>query len=154
VLGAEVGVRVKVFEKSSQPLDLQRGSWHRPLHPEIFIWPETTAWRPVSHLPLFGWTTGRAHDVAEEIAVKFELVRTQVNKGNGKLQVCCSKKATVKHTGKVIVDGKEEDFDVVVLAVGFGVEENPFSLPWNSYCRPVAPGRVDARTLHRGGRRR
>jgi hypothetical protein len=142
ILGAKW---VRVFEKSSQPFDLQRGSWHRPLHPEIFTWPKRSAWLPVSRLPLFGWTTGRAHNVAGEMVAKFELVCAKVNaeaieKGIVKeqeelLKVCCHKQATVNHAGEIIVDVEQKKFDVVVLAVGFGIEENPFDLPWNSYWR-------------------
>ena len=34
---AAIGAKkVVLFEKSSQLMNLQRGCWHRPLHPEIF----------------------------------------------------------------------------------------------------------------------
>jgi hypothetical protein len=35
----------------------------------------------------------------------------------------------------VVGEEAARSFDVVVLAVGFGMEENPFDLPWNSYWR-------------------
>jgi NADPH-dependent 2,4-dienoyl-CoA reductase/sulfur reductase-like enzyme len=131
-LGAK---KVELFERSSQVLDLQLGCWHRPLHPEIFTWPEDTAYLPVSHLPLLGWSTGRAHDVAEEMRSKFENVCAGLKEkfNEERIKIRKKQRAVVKSDGGVVV-GEEAArlFDVVVLAVGFGTEENPFDLPWNS----------------------
>src|SRR5262249_31966291 len=63
---AKIGGRVYLFE-SGQLMHLQLGSWHRPLHPEIYTWPEDTAYRAVARLPVLGWSSGSAHDVAREI---------------------------------------------------------------------------------------
>src|SRR5262249_31458351 len=71
---ARCGANVHLFD-SAKLMHLQMGSWHRPLHPEIFTWPETTAFRPVAHLPLLGWTTGTAHGVATEILSKFWILK-------------------------------------------------------------------------------
>ena len=75
---ASLGGYVTLFEKSPQLLHMQFGSWHRPLHPEIFTWPEDTAYRPVSHLPQLGWTTGRAHDVADTLLAQRPFSEKQI----------------------------------------------------------------------------
>ena len=75
--------KVTLFEKSPQLLHMQLGCWHRPLHPEIFSWPSDTAYRPVSHLPQLGWTTGRAHDVADTLLAQFGGIRGRLKEAEG-----------------------------------------------------------------------
>lgn len=127
---------VELFERYSHPMHLQSGSWHRPLHPAIYTWPADTAYRPVSHLPLLGWTTGKAHDVADQIRSKFKTVESAVNEnGPKRLIMKPNATATVDPQGIVRDGNTKREFDLVILAVGFGTEENPFDLPWNSYWR-------------------
>jgi hypothetical protein len=126
---ASLGARVVLFEKNPGLLHLQNGCWHRPLHPEIFKWPDDTAYRVVSHLPLLGWSAGRAHDVADEILTKFKDVAQRL--GEAKLKVRPGQTAQLRTDGTVL----EKKNDIVVLAVGFGIEELPFDLPWNNYWR-------------------
>jgi len=131
---ASLGANVTLFEKTSQLLHMQLGCWHRPLHPEIFTWPKQTAYRPVAHLPILGWATGRAHDVADTLLAQFNGVREAIEPRD-RLEVRCDSAVRVTPNNIVLPDGRP--FQVVVLAVGFGVEENPFGtlLPWNSYWR-------------------
>jgi hypothetical protein len=132
---ATLKANVWLFE-SDDLMHLQLGSWHRPLHPEIYTWPEHTAFRPVSHLPQLGWTTSPAHEVAREIISKFRLIQEQCG---GRLQVHPGHRALLTPDGQIKVCpddlGDLPEFRTVVLAVGFGVEENPFDLPLNSYWR-------------------
>jgi hypothetical protein len=130
---ASLGAQVELFEKSSALLHLQRGCWHRPLHPEIFKWPDDTAYRAASHLPLLGWAAGRAHDVADEILTKFRAVQAHV--GESSLKVNLGQPAQLTANGLVLVSSEERSFQIVVLAVGFGVEDLPYDLPWNNYWR-------------------
>lgn len=131
--------KVDLYEKG-RLMHLQRGSWHRPLHPEIYSWPDETAFRPVSHLPLFGWTTGSANDVANEIVSKFRVVQ----KATGdRLEVHEEARAALATNGELVVhalgrhraDPQRRRFDYVVIASGFGVEKNSPELPTNSYWR-------------------
>lgn len=129
---AALGAQVTLFEKSSQLMDLQMGCWHRPLHPEIRDWPNVEAYRPVSHLPLLGWTTGSAHQVAAEIVTKFWRLATDLG-----ITVEAKTRAKVGKGQAVYVPGKEysQKFDRIILAVGFGVEAVRTDLPLNSYWR-------------------
>jgi hypothetical protein len=134
-IAAKLGANVKLFERSTL-MHLQVGSWHRPLHPEIFTWPDETAYRPVSHVPVLGWAAGTAHEVATEIRSKFRV--TEENLENLSIQEGAL--ATLSAVGSITVDGKQEAtrFLIVVLAVGFGVEDSPLALPLNSYWRADA----------------
>ena len=113
---------------------MQLGSWHRPLHPEIFTWPSDTAHRPVSHLPQLGWTTGRAHDVANTLLAQFEGIRAKLKEAGKDLEVRYGTAVQVTPDRR-IRPHNAEPFDLVILAVGFGVEKLPYRLPWNSYWR-------------------
>jgi hypothetical protein len=130
---AKLGATVHLFE-SSDLMHLQVGSFHRPLHPEIYTWPEETAYRPVSHLPLLGWTTGTAHDVATEILSKFHALKEELN---GNLNVHTRKRVTVTPEGSLKANGElfNLEWQAIVLAVGFGVEDSFSDLPLNSYWR-------------------
>jgi len=130
---ASLGGQVTLFERSAQLLHMQLGCWHRPLHPEIFTWPNDTAYRPVSHLPQLGWTTGRAHDVADTLLAQFNGICARLKESA--LQVRCGTAVRVTPERRVIPHDGDEPFDLVVLAVGFGVEKLPYRLPWNSYWR-------------------
>lgn len=134
-IAAKLGANVQLFERSTL-MHLQVGSWHRPLHPEIFTWPDETAYRPVSYVPILGWATGTAHEVATEIRSKFKV--TAENLKN--LRVREGARATLSAAGSITVDGEQEaiGFHIVVLAVGFGVEDTPLALPLNSYWRADA----------------
>lgn len=129
---ASLGGEVTLFEKSPQLLHMQLGCWHRPLHPEIFSWPSDTAYRPVSHLPQLGWTTGRAHDVADAILAQFWGIQTKLKES---LKVCCGTVVQVTPDKRIIPHDVVKPFNTVVLAVGFGFEKLPYRLPWNSYWR-------------------
>lgn len=138
---ARLGAAVQLYE-SARLMHLQRGSWHRPLHPEIYTWPDHTAFRPVSHLPLLGWTTGSANDVATEIVGKFWAVQQQV--GDDRLTVHELTRATLCANGEVALkslnasDGKVQQrlrFDIIVVAVGFGVEDRLVDSHPGSYWR-------------------
>jgi hypothetical protein len=138
---ASLGGKVELFEKSSRLLHMQLGCWHRPLHPEIFTWPEDTAYRPVSHLPQLGWTTGRAHDVADTLLAQFAGIQAMLGGHPRKkyptqaIKVHHGTSVQVTPDRHVILHETRRQFDLVVIAVGFGVEELRFPLPWNSYWR-------------------
>jgi hypothetical protein len=142
-VAAKLGAKVHLFE-ASELMHLQVGCRHRPLHPEIYTWPDATAFRPVSHLPVLGWTTGSAHDVAMEVVSKFQVIQREVNGRVGsqsevgnRLAVTERARATLARDGALKVNGvpHPDEVSIVVLAVGFGVEDGPDDLPFNSYWR-------------------
>jgi hypothetical protein len=129
-VAARLGATVKLYE-SHKLMHLQRGSWHRPLHPEIYTWPGETAFRPVSHFPLLGWTTGTAHDVATEIVAKFRLL------GSDRLKIYEGVRVKLDRVGRLrgTPASDDEKFDLVIIAAGFGIESSPPGVALNSYWR-------------------
>ena len=86
---------------------------------------------------LLGWTTGRAHDVADHLVAQFDGVAALVNTGGNAecLEIRRSETARLTVDGLVATTAGPQWFNTVILARGFGVEENPFDLPWNNYWR-------------------
>lgn len=144
-LAALQGGRVQVYEQA-RALHLQQGSWHRPLHPEIYRWPEETAFRPVSHLAALGWTTGSAHAVAQQLRARYRALAAQVPGQDGRLNLREMTRVTVQADNCVRVERldrpgwreRELHFDLVVLAVGFGIESQAPGLAVGSYWRSDA----------------
>ena len=113
-----------LFELRSSPLDLQRNS-RRFLHPHFYDWPAPGWDQADAGLPIMNWQAGPAGDVAKVLAAQFEQARS-----NSRLAVHCDSKITeIKSTelGPVRVvtnvgSAANRIYDVVVLAVGFGIE--------------------------------
>jgi hypothetical protein len=133
---AHIGASVTLYE-SHRLMHLQQGSWHRPLHPEIYTWPDDTAFRPVSHLPLLGWTTGTAHDVATEIVAKFRSLAHEL--GEARLKIREGVRVMLDRLGRPrgndVSDNESASFNLIVIATGFGIESGPSGLALNSYWR-------------------
>lgn len=134
---AGLGAQVTLFEAHRRLMHLQDGSWHRPLHPEIYRWPRDAAFRNMSYGPFLSWASGNAHQVAQEIVGKFwDKYRRLPN-----LEVVHGR-ATIRADGKVVANRVKppREFSIVILAVGFGIENNAFALPSASYWRADAVG--------------
>lgn len=127
---AMLGAKVTVYERASTLMHMQVGAHHRPLHPEIYLWPDARAFRPVAHNVL-GWTTGTADQVAKEILAKFEWIAH--SKG---VAVHLRITARVDEDGTLHCARGPWRPDVIVIATGFGVEsDGNVGLPPTSYWR-------------------
>jgi len=75
--------------------------------------------------------------IADTLPAQFQGVRSTVKerREGGQLRVCVNSAVQVTDDGRVVPHDEAEAFDVVILAVGFGIEALPFDLPWNSYWR-------------------
>ncbi|HKQ79125.1 MAG TPA: NAD(P)-binding protein [Blastocatellia bacterium] len=141
---AVVGANVTLFEQSRDLMPLQVGCATRALHPHIHHWPAEHAFRAVSHLPILSWTAGAAHEVAREIVGKFREIEDLVGDGLNVLH----KRAMVRpgeSGGSPLVfwegsDKNGNEFDLVIVAVGLGIESTKNDLPLASYWRVDALG--------------
>jgi hypothetical protein len=113
-----------LFELRASTLDFQRNS-RRFLHPHFYDWPAPGWDQADAGLPIMNWRAGPAGDVAKVLAAQFEHARS-----NSKLAVHCDHKVTeIRSTelGPVRVvtnvgSAANRIYDVVVLAIGFGIE--------------------------------
>lgn len=113
-----------LFELRPSTLDFQRNS-RRFLHPHFYDWPNPGWDQSDAGLPIMNWHAGPAGEVAKVLSAQFEQARS-----TSKLAVHCDHKVTeikssefglvrvVTNTGTAA----NRIYDVVVLAIGFGLE--------------------------------
>lgn len=127
---ARRGVKVTVLERGAQLMPLFRKDPKRWLHPFVYDWPEPYWDRERAGLPVMDWTAATVAEVIEQ------LERAWDREVKGVEPLCSARDAAitpedrgVRVTWNRTLDGggvKPEGrrFDVVVLAVGFGLEES------------------------------
>jgi hypothetical protein len=154
------GIEISIFEKRAHLCPFQLGCDTRWLHPRLYEWPQQGSRAPSSQLPIFNWQAGRASDVAHSILRWFE-------RGKAALQgdpleiylsvehlVIDAKTRNIEWIGRNSVrtnfsskvEGQRRQFDVIVLATGFGVEDlagdsaTPSYWRNESYGQPILDG--------------
>jgi hypothetical protein len=113
-----------LLERRPSTLEFQRNS-RRFLHPHFYDWPAPGFDQSDADLPVMNWQAGPAGDVAKTIGAEFECAR-----GTSKLAVFCDHEVTeLKSTDlgpvRVVTNvgtAANRIYDVVVLAIGFGIE--------------------------------
>jgi hypothetical protein len=137
---------ITIFEERDTLLPLQQGSDSRWLHPRIYDWPGEGSDASVAMLPVLNWTAARASDVVVQILTEWKSVVTehtptpilycnarhlQIQEGSenkNRLRIEWvgerrdAKNGTMLRDEHVTAIGASENFDVVILAVGFGLE--------------------------------
>src|ERR1041384_1350290 len=115
---------VTLFDASPRPLWLQDHCANRWLHPGIYDWPYPGALEPCTSLPVLNWRAAAAFDVAAQIRTEWE--RIAATKRLLQLRLNTKVKAVEAdghgQLGLQLADGQRQQFDVVILAIGFGVE--------------------------------
>lgn len=109
-----------LFDKSGQILFLQRGNATRFIQPYIYDWPANTSRYPKTFFPYLNWDSGSAGEIVLEVERQWKRLAIVVEK----------REASLIHPGKSpVIEWKvdefkteKEEFDFVVLAVGFGIE--------------------------------
>lgn len=140
---------IYIFEQRDTLLPLQQGSDTRWLHPHIYDWPADGSEASAAMLPVLNWTAARSSDVVVQVLGEWaQTVEQQdgvhlfCNTRHLQLTACSSdaKRARIEWVGEErnVADGtirdqesaargRSEIFDVVVLAVGFGLEASKAS---------------------------
>lgn len=138
VAAAKLEANVTIFERHPLFLHNLQGCHTRHLHPNIYDWPSESALREETSLPFMNWKSGSADLVARALLSEWS---THVQK----LQIIPRPSANVMlrqpspdGTRRITVTSgqiEELEFDVVILAVGFGVERTITLQPLRSYWR-------------------
>ena len=151
LLNKEVAAKVTLLEKRDTILPLQHGCDTRWVHPHIYDWPRPGSGTPNADLPVLAWSAGRASDVVADVADSWSSIVTSAHHVDQRLRVFCNiqhllitpkdeETLSLDWTGQLRrpsnpslpptgptglpgATGLSEDFDHVVLAVGFGVEK-------------------------------
>jgi hypothetical protein len=150
LLQKECRCAITMFEERDTLLPLQQGSDTRWLHPHIYDWPEEGSNVAAAMLPVLSWTAGRASDVVVQVLHNWSEMLKE-HQGHDPKLYCNTRHLQVRRAdenavevewvgehrrtndGSSLVDGsgakgQSAVFDLVVLAVGFGLEvDNQFS---------------------------
>jgi hypothetical protein len=115
---------VTLFDVSPRPLWMQDRCENRWLHPGIYDWPYPGALEPCSSLPVLNWRAAAAADVAAQIRAEWEHIAASKNLLRLRLETEVKAVSADLKGGLALklANGQQENFDVVVLAVGFGIE--------------------------------
>jgi hypothetical protein len=120
-----------LFERRAMLCPLQQGCDIRWLHPHIYDWPDPGSNRRVAGLPLMNWEEGRASDVAYNLINEWSrrVSRAKVSGTNVKqtlsiTHLILDRNHKIEWVGTTDgqPDGNCKEFDIIVLAVGFGEE--------------------------------
>lgn len=140
--------RVVIFETAADLLPLQSGTTRRKLDPHIYDWPCYDATDKIANLPILDWEAGPARSVRDDVVVEFEDIALRMD---GRLEKRLRHQVTkirpegrtyeitFDRLGAVTGAGPELDlterFDIVLLAIGFGLEpqETILGIPNSSY---------------------
>ena len=157
LLSKGADAEITLFEQRDALLPLQQGSDSRWLHPRIYDLPAKGSEASVAMLPVLNWTAARASDVVVQVLTGWKRLVTkhvdarlnlycnarhlQIHEVGGK-----SKRLTVEWVGEQrnakdgtagqgeepAAVGRSSDFDLVVLAVGFGLERDGALSYWRN----------------------
>ena len=133
---------VVVIERALRPLWLQDQSTKRWLHPRIYDWPNAGALEPYSDLPVLNWRAGPACTVSAKVRAQWDDLTAR----NERLGAYYGWRVTSWKTDadkklqlSVVPEGAgdlalppsviNQPFDLVVLAVGFGLERSTIGPP-------------------------
>jgi hypothetical protein len=136
--------KVTVLEKADTPMSLQLGCEHRFLHPRFHTWPKESSHSAAAALPFLTWHVGTAGDVAERLRAEFCMLSQKMSNLDPKFNVSDIKfRKREGSTGCHVhyAEGAQRqaqgpiDCDMLILAVGFGVEKTVDGLSPRSYWR-------------------
>jgi hypothetical protein len=150
---ALAGAHVWILEKAGTPMSLQLGCEHRFLHPRFHDWPRRRSQSAAAALPLLTWSVGKAGEVADTIIDQFHQINDQLKAAGRAINLvydvrgfeCLERKAApagccVRYKVQDMKSGAvraepEIPCDILIFAVGFGVERTVNGLAPRSYWR-------------------
>lgn len=134
-LGLLEEVEVVVMDAADQILQLQSASVRRKLDPRIYEWPGLNTADPVAGLPILDWEAGSARSVRADVKDSFDAV---VQACGGRLAVKTRRLVTSAtpvdarlaltyedHANDGTCTAGQMSCDLLILAIGFGVETHP-----------------------------
>ncbi len=157
LLKKKAALDIVLFEERDTLLPLQQGSDSRWLHPRIYNWPADDSEATSAMLPLLNWTAARASDVVVQVLGDWGRIVAEIEPTPGQLRLFCNtrhlqidqcpkdvSKAQVEWVGEArrprdghalpeeAATGQSDSFDLVVMAVGFGLEKEEATSYWRN----------------------
>lgn len=160
LLRKEAQVHITIFERRDTLLPLQQGSDTRWLHPRIYDWPAMGSEAGSAMLPILNWTAARASDVVVQVMREWQKTLDDAPEAlKGNLALYCNTRHLQVHlatgnsrnlriewvgerrspsdgvslqNGMSVATGGSQEFDIVILAVGFGLERDQALSYWRN----------------------
>ena len=146
---------VTILERHSDLCPYQQGCDIRWLHPKIYDWPKLGSRAPSASLPVLNWSEGRASDVArtalksfgqycdrfdstgERLRVFLQTNSLRIEHAERKLQWKGAESKRQNAFFKICEDEREmnEQFNMIIVASGFGLEKSSMEVKCRSYWR-------------------
>jgi hypothetical protein len=118
------GAHVTVFEQLEGLMELQRNNRQRWIHPHIYDWPDIDR-SESADLPVLNWRAGYSENVAHQMEMRWRAIKDQTGRlteiSNARSVEPSFEGAKTRVTWND-TEQRERRFDIVVLAVGFGLE--------------------------------
>lgn len=138
-----LGYKASLFEKTPYLCHLQYGCDTRWIHPHLYEWPEFGADRHYAGLPFLNWRAGTASEVSEQLLDAYNRVNDL------RLRTFLAKDVSFPDPLKPLrlcwdgMGAGDEDFDAIIVAVGFGLERGVKAGNSSSYWRNDGLNQVD-----------
>jgi hypothetical protein len=149
---------ITLLEKRDSLIPLQQGSDSRWIHPKIYDWPSTGSEMASASLPILNWVAGRASDVAVQVMREWKKLTNTLASSQSEtlteLEVYCnthhlqisSSPLKIEWVGefrplnpqapenldKSPSKGTSRNFDLIILATGFGLERDKTLSYWRN----------------------
>ncbi|MGB3845439.1 MAG: ABC-three component system protein [Sphingopyxis sp.] len=115
---------VTLFESCNQIMPLQSGAHNKLLAPHLIDWPMAGATEDRALLPVMGWRQAVADKVAIDLLAQFQRFGVVVRTGSVVEAIGPAAHTVaidIRHAGAVT----RQNFDLVIVAAGFGLESQP-----------------------------
>jgi HAD superfamily phosphoserine phosphatase-like hydrolase len=131
VAAARLGAAVTLLEKLYAPMGIQRGSTKRYVHPHVYDWPDLELEGADAQLPVLTWTADYADKVVCHIEGEWDRELQRSDRILAHWDVQDVDIAQTTHDSRITVTWNDSkrgphggEFDLVILAVGFGCESD------------------------------
>lgn len=120
--------RITLYERATELLSVFRDNTVRHLHPHMYDWPRSSWKHDQAGLPILDWEANNPKEVAKTIEASWKRLRDVFEieqPSHTEADVVDIKRRDTSGSDPLRLsfrNGKQRDFDVVILALGFGPE--------------------------------
>lgn len=140
--------KTKLYEINSDVVRIQHDAAHRPIHPCYNNWPMVNFFNPTTNFPFFNWFADNAKNVADSLLARWKghyattLPHIMVQHKVEKMELVNDSKEIRLYLKKKNPGGKNwisidnQDFNLIIIATGFGKESELEISRSDSYWTP------------------
>ena len=126
-----LGSTVVVYEQTTSILPLQQGNSTRFVLPHVYEWPTPGSAYPRTHLPFLNWQADPAGVIAQDVINQWNRLGLEVETDTPIRRV----RLIVDQPTIEFPDRTTRDFDLIIIASGFGIEHSRLAAHTPPYWR-------------------